>query len=208
MTFDIRDAAESDAAFIARNILAGMGHDVYSEDALDAEADFGSRPITLREAVEAFIPLCAAPDTLYSHRRTRISMVDGVPTGSLTAYPGGGYLQMRDRTWGEWGRILGVQPSVSQEPECFPGEYYLDTLAVSPEWRSLRFEYAGTVGKTGHLLMLDAMERARKEGFEAATLIVDSDKPRLGEYYSGIGFRPCGRMSFFGHPYTRMKVLL
>ena len=207
-TFDIRDAAPTDAPFIARNILAGMGHDVFSDAALEQEMDFGQRAVTLREAVAAFVPLCAAPDTLYSYRRTRISTVDGVPTGSLTAYPGSEYLQLKERTCGEWGRTLGVQPSVSQEPECLPGEFYLDTLAVSPEWRGLRFEYGGMTGRTGHLLMLDALEKARREGLGAVTLIVDSDKPRLAEYYSGTGFRPYGRMSFFGHPYTRMKAVL
>ena len=206
--FDIRNAGPSDAAFIARNIVAAMGYDVFSPGSLEAVMDFDGRELTLREAMEAFIPICLRDDTLYYWGRTRISTVDGIPTGSLTAYPGADYLTMRDRTWGDWGRSLGVDATVSQEPECFPGEYYLDTLAVLPSWRGQVFEHCGVSDRTGHLLMLDAFRQGRGLGLKQASLIVDIDHPRVEEYYSGVGFRPAGQMMFFGHPYMRMRAAL
>lgn len=208
MIFEIRDARPSDAAFIARNILAGMGYDVFSDKGLEEKMDFDQREISLAEAIDAFIPICGAPDTLYSYTRTRISTVDGIPTGSLTAYPGDEYLALREFTWGEWGRSLGVETAVSSEPECYPGEFYLDTLAALPKWRSQLFANEGVTDKTGHLLMLDALRKGREAGLKCASLIVDSEKPHLGEYYSRIGFRPEAQMLFFGHLYTRMRVQL
>ncbi len=228
MTFELRDAVPSDAAFIARNILAGMGYDVFTPEALEEKMDFEQREVLLKEAIEAFIPLCGASDTLYSYKRTRIASVDGISAGSLTAYPGDEYLTLRERTWGEWGRSLGLENVVSSEMggsnevspvseasseitselECFPGEFYLDTLAVLPEWRSQRFTIDGVTDKIGHLLMLDALRLGREAGQGKASLIVDSEKPGLAAYYSRVGFRPEEEMLFFGHPYTRMRCAL
>ncbi len=198
MNFEIRDAAPSDAAFIARNILAGMGYDVFSRE--------GSEEC--KKSLEALIPLCEATNTLYSYKRTRISTVNGVPTGSLTSYRGEEYLPLREYTWGEWGKRVGETIDLCSEPECFAEEFYLDTLAVLPEWRGQRFESLGVKDKTGHLLIFDALELAKTEGFKKASLIADSEKPKLIRYYSDAGFRAYEEMDFFGHPYTRMRVEL
>lgn len=90
------------------------------------------------------------------------------------------------------------------EPECRPGEFYLDSMAVLPEFRRMAFEYAGATDRIGHLLMLDGIEEGRRKGFPRISLIVDKSKPRLFTYYSALGFRPDGEILFFGHLYDRM----
>ena len=90
------------------------------------------------------------------------------------------------------------------EPECLPGEFYLDSMAVLPEFRRMTFEYAGSTDRIGHLLMLDGIEEGRRKGFPRISLIVDKAKPRLFAYYSALGFRPDGEILFFGHLYDRM----
>ncbi len=206
MAFEIRDAAAGDAAFIARNILAGMGYEVFSEDAARGSLELGSGSFPTSAVIDAFSVVCARPDTLYSWTRTRVACVDGVPAGSLTAYPGDDYLPLRDFTWTLVGQLLGMDTPVSDEPECFPGEFYLDSLAIAPEWRGRTFEYCGSTGKTGHLLMLDGIRIGREKGMDTTSLIVDAAKPGLEAYYSRLGFRPSGRMLFFGEPYIRMRL--
>ena len=80
--------------------------------------------------------------------------------------------------------------------EAQAGEFYLDSMALLPEYRGLGL---------GKMLMEDAVQKAAELGFEYASLIVDKSKPGLVEHYSKIGFVKDGSMEFFGHDYFRMK---
>ena len=234
--FTIRDAQPSDGEFIARNVLAAMGYEVFSDAGTDPKIEIGPASMNIDEAVVAFGEVCARPDALYSYTRTRVACVDGRPVGSLTAYSGDDYLPLRDLTWGLLNSIFDgsalpekglprVVPETDsaadastesidneyasgafplQEPECLPGEFYLDSMAILPEFRGKAYEYAGSTDRIGHLLMLDGIEQGRRKGFPRISLIVDKSKPRLKSYYSALGFRPDGEILFFGHLYDRM----
>lgn len=254
--FAIRDAQPSDGEFIARNVLAAMGYDVFSCAGADPKIEIGSASLNVNEAVVVFGEVCARPDTLYSYTRTRIACVGGSPVGSLTAYSGDDYLPLRNLTWGLLNSIFegsaqpvddplrvesgsdsaggsawssdsvarssetaeglraqdndvrsseaGSSGALSMEPECLSGEFYLDSMAILPEFRRMTFEYAGSTDRIGHLLMLDGIEEGRRKGFSRISLIVDKLKPRLKVYYSALGFRPDGEILFFGHLYDRM----
>ena len=235
--FAIRDAKPSDGEFIARNVLAAMGYEVFSGAEADPKIEIGSASLNIHEAVVAFGEVCARPDTLYSYTRTRVACVDGKAVGSLTAYSGDDYLPLRDLTWGLLNSIFDdsalpvedsprVVPETDPaaidasaesadneyasgtsplpEPECLPGEFYLDSMAILPEFRGKAYEYAGSTDRIGHILMLDGIEEGRRKGFPRISLIVDKAKPRLKTYYSALGFRPDGEILFFGHLYDRM----
>ena len=221
MEFTIRDAKPSDGEFIARNVLAAMGYEVFNDGDADSVIEFGSTSLNVQDAVKIVGEVCARPDTLYSYTRTRVACVDGKAVGSLTAYSGDDYLPLRDLTWGLLNSFFAsnyddasgegtandegaesVMPSA--EPECRPGEFYLDSMAILPEYRRMTFEYAGSTDRIGHLLMLDGIEEGRRKGFTRISLIVDKIKPRLKSYYSALGFRPDGEILFFGHLYDRM----
>lgn len=140
--------------------------------------------------------MCGREDTLYSWKRSRIVEVNGQPAGCLISYPGAEYETIREQTW----RMLDVyDPNSAErfEPETFPGEYYLDSLAVLPEYRGMGLS---------KVLLLDGAEKARRLGISTITLIAESDHHRLLEHYHNIGFVPIGEMDFFGHRYTRMKL--
>lgn len=79
--------------------------------------------------------------------------------------------------------------------ETFPGEYYLDSLAVLPEFRGQGI---------GRALLLDGVAKGRQAGFERVTLIVDVDKPKNITLYESLGFVRDETISFFGHQYYRM----
>lgn len=210
-TFSIRDAKPSDSEFIARNVLAAMGYEVFTDAAADSRIEVGSASLNIQDAIKAFGEVCARPDTLYSYTRTRVACVGGKAVGTLTAYSGDDYQPLRDLTWGLLNSVFAESGSDDSsvasgfaEPECRPGEFYLDSMAILPEYRRMTFEYAGSTDRIGHLLMLDGIEQGRWKGFPRISLIVDKAKPRLFAYYSALGFRPDGEILFFGHLYDRM----
>lgn len=200
--FLIRDAVSSDSTLIAGSILAGVGYDVFSGSA--EEIEIGGRNLGVSEAVGIFSEVCLREDTLYSWMRTRVACVGGKPVGTLTAYSSDDYPSLRALTWG----LLGAGESSEVESECRPGEFYLDTLAVLPEYRGMTFANGGSTGRIGRLLLLDGIEEGRGKGFRRVSLIVDKSRPRLRAYYSGLGFRPDGDVLFFGHLYDRLVIEL
>ena len=265
MSFIIRDAQSSDAEFIARTVLSGVGYSAFDEDAQNQEIDLSVATVPMSAAVEAFAAICRREDTLYSYTRTRIACVDGRSAGALISYPGEDNAALRTFTWNLLNgashrsaplpgdvsprpprslRSLdapGEQTAVAElvevpgsavvepvetpaepspkvistssmtantfskvEPECEAGEYYLDSLAVHPDFRGHLFDYEGVQEKLGHILLLDGIRLGQALGYTRTSLIVDVDRPRLKHYYSQLGFRPVRDILFFGHHYTRM----
>ena len=60
-----------------------------------------------------------------------------------------------------------------------PGEYYLDTLAVLPEYRRRGI---------GRALLEDGIKRGIAAGYDLITLVVDSNMPDLIRLYESVGF--------------------
>lgn len=172
----IRPATSKDASFIARNILDAMG--------------VGKIEGMLRELTR----ICRMEDTLYSWKRTYIVQVDGTSAGSLTSYDGALYKELKDRTFSIISAKTGEDYSGVGE-ETRPGEYYLDSLAIIPEYRSHHL---------GSLLIDNALHIAQGLGFTLASLIAEKDKVWLQHYYESLGFYVDGELLFFGHQYVRM----
>lgn len=189
---EIRDGRKEDGAFIAANIFASVGYEMFPPK--DTHV-LGMMPLMSE--------ICSRTDTLYAYDRTRVACVGGRPVGSLTAYPSDGYLTLRNFTWGMFGDRV-ISPDIVGDVECQPGEFYLDSMAVLPEFRHKEFEYKGRVDRIGHLLMLDGIEKGWEKGFKLFSLIVEKEKPRLKAYYASLGFIPDGEITFFGEPYVRM----
>lgn len=175
MTIEIRDARPEDAGIVAWVVLTALDMDESQKERLTET--------------------CAEADTLYSWENTRLAFVDGKPAGGLIAYPGEKYARLRAKTWP---RCWDISPETlaATAIETQAGEFYLDSMALLPEYRGLGL---------GKMLMEDAVQKAAELGFEYASLIVDKSKPGLVEHYSKIGFVKDGSMEFFGHDYFRMK---
>jgi len=140
------------------------------------------------------IEICRMDDTLYSYVNTRIAEMDGDRVGALVAYDGAHYAKMRAKTFGLVKQTLGIDLS-HNALETGPGEFYLDSMAILPEYRGFGI---------GQKLMLDRMEWAKRNGFDAVTLLVDKDKPRLQDYYEELGFMFVEDMFVFGDLFNKM----
>lgn len=91
-----------------------------------------------------------------------------------------------------------TDPSIIEntEKEAHEGEFYLDSMAILPEYRKLG------IGKS---LIEYAFQKGKDSGCLYSSLLVDINKPRLKAYYETIGFKEFGRMKFFGHEYYRLR---
>lgn len=176
MDIEIKNASESDANVVAWIVMAAL--DIYDD------------------VPEKILNVCNDKNTLYSWENTRIVYVDGKIAGGLISYPGAKYQTFRDNTWTRcWDESEEYLDSIPQE--CSTEEYYLDSMALLPEFRG---------NGLGRALILDAVEKARELGYTNITLLANKHKDGLVNYYKKIGFEIYGSMIYFEHDYWKMRI--
>ncbi len=188
---EIRKATIEDSAAIARDVMAAMDFDMFG-DGLSPE---------LAVMLEGMTEICAREDTLYGWKNTLVAVADEsdgasapVVAGSLTSYDGARYLEMRELTFALAREKFGWQPPMMDD-ETGPGEWYLDSLAVLPQFR----------GRGIPKMLMDRMfDEALSCGIGQVSLIALASADRLVAYYGSLGFRPDRHLSCFGHDYLRM----
>lgn len=188
---ELRKGRASDAPFIADDVLAAMGYDIFNPE-LPADAGTSFGPISAVR--EALIKVCSKEDTLYSWKNTTIATFCGKTAGAIVSYDGGSYKETAERTFALMAKLLNTE---KPEPgsETGAGEYYLDSLVVHPEFRGHNI---------GSILMRNALDEAEALGYEKVTLLVDEKKPHLHKLYKKLGFEFGDVVLFFGEPYIRM----
>ena len=184
----IRDAHEDDAEFLAQVILAAahlsdMGADTANSTATDTPNGNG-----------ALTAICRRTDTLYSWRNARIACACGKRAGAMVSYPGDIYVDARSITFPLLPGLTQAQIDAT-DIETLPGEWYLDSLAVLPEFRR-----AGL----GKMLVMDAIERGRNAGYAQFTLLAEKSSTHLVEYYTRLGFTIESEKLYLGNAYWRM----
>ena len=179
----IRDALPADAPFLAQCIMAGMHfHDF--ETPVPEQEDIYNRLIVCERRT----------DMLYSYVHTRVAEMDGHAAGSLLSYPGEIYRDLRHRTFTElWPDMATLDETSEQETD--PGEYYLDSLAVLPEFRRRGI---------GRMLLEDGIRKGAALGYEQIALVADGDMPHLIRLYESIGFHLADHRHAFGVDFQRM----
>ena len=190
---EIRRAYPEDAPFIAESVLAAMGYEKGSSISLAAKENY-SESKSYEEVKRALEEIAARPDTLYSYRHSRIATYGGEVAGVIVGYDGAAYREMAEQTFGLIAGKLGTAPFNPGEETC-GGEYYLDSLHVSPDFRG---------HSIGTVLMRNELDIAEALGFRIVSLIVDKEKPWLHRLYARLGFEEAGETVFFGEKYLRM----
>lgn len=174
-----RNATIDDALFIAKGFHMAM---LYDDTSYEQISNF-TRNICVRE------------DVLYSWRNTVIAEINGKPAGMLTAYDGRYYHDMRIKTMSLVKQHLGVE-FPGMEDEAAAGEYYLDSLAVMPEYRGRGI---------GRKLLEQGIENCKELNLDV-TLAVDPINDRAKKLYQSLGFKPSGTLFIFGHDYEKMII--
>ena len=183
----ISPATPSDASFIALVVVEALGDVVMGRTGDSFTPEELLRLQLLEKAI-------LEDDTLYSYRNTIIAKdSEGSPLGAIVSYVGKDYQAMRQRTFSMLQEIIHFD-TATMDDETGPGEYYLDSLSVSPQAR----------GKgIGSRLLLAAVSRAGELGLPA-TLACDPSNERARTLYESLGFRHDGELFIFGHQYLRM----
>jgi ribosomal protein S18 acetylase RimI-like enzyme len=199
---DITPAEPEDAPFVAWTVLTALDIDPEGRDDITR--------------------CCSDPRSMYSWRHALIARAGGRPVGCIISYDGADYVAMREYTWSRYWSGFSLEEIRRVALETYPGEYYLDSLAILPEYRGRRVEevYVHTGSgaadvsheapqyrghRIGEALIREAMAQASHRGYSDYALIADIAKPNLQAYYKSIGFTEQEEILFFNHRYKRMK---
>lgn len=175
----IKNASIEDVPLVARCTMAAVG--LY---------DFSYLVPQNQELYHKLVEICSRTDTLYSYSNARIVLIGETSVGCLISYPGEGYAAARELTFS----LSGFDASAT-DYETGPGEYYLDSMAILPQFRG---------NGIGRVLLMDGINKAVALGYRRVALIVEKDHPHLHDYYASIGFKDECELDAFGDRYIKM----
>lgn len=182
MDYIIRDGRKEEARELARLInLAGQGpqsagldYTVWSRSAKEGQDPYevGSRRV-------------ASETDSYSYNNIRIIEAEGKPAALAMSF-----VVVR-KTQAEMDEIDDLFKVFSVLAQQAIGSYYLDSLAVSPEYRGYGF---------GRTLLEDTIEIAAKEHHKQISLLVFEKNQAAVSLYKKLGFREQSKLIAPVHP--------
>lgn len=174
----ITNARKDDVPFIARAIMDAVGEEICKSLAGDGHS--------LADVERLFTELAARDDSQYSYVNTLAAVdEDGKTLGVCVGYDGAKLDELRKPFFAYVREMLGKDLG-DVEDETDGSEFYLDTLAVLPEYRGRGIASA---------LLKASIEKARKMG-KPAGLLVDKDNTHARRLYESIGFEQIGERPF------------
>lgn len=177
LRMQFREATANDAYFIAEGFHTAMHFQRSPEEIAVFAEKISSRD-----------------DVLYCARNTIICEYNGEMAGMLTAYDGSGYRAMKERTMQLLKEHFGIEYP-RMEDEAAAGEYYLDSLAVWPQYRGIGM---------GRALLERGIAEGLRRGLKV-TLAVDPKNRKAQSLYASLGFERDGEMFIFGGTYWKMS---
>ncbi len=184
----IINAEKKHADLIADTIMSAIGMD-HCDEIAGQDSTGDNLKALFREMAER-------DDTQYSYRNTLVAIDDnGKPMGAIVSYDGGQLARLRSPF------IARLQEETELDPnnildETEPGEYYLDSLAVLPEYRGR---------EVGRKLIAAAIEQGRSLDLTPG-LLVAKDNPSARALYEHLGFRKIGDRPFMGIVMDHMQL--
>ena len=175
----IRKASIADTPFVARCVLEAISFRNINDEILERQTAFSRRE-----------------DVLYSWCHALIAETEGKTVGCLIAYDGRRYRWLRSVTFPIIKEMCGADFSGPRD-ETGPGEYYLDSLYVVPEYRNCGI---------GSKLMLNGIADARALRIPRVGLLVSTENPTAHKLYSRLGFTEKERFIAFNEPFIKMTM--
>lgn len=166
----IRRAVAADAPLVGKAVLMALHYD--EENPL----------------FEAFVELAGREVSQYSYRNALVGEVNGVAAGAVVGYDGALLQRLRKPLLDMIAERIGEVPFI--EDETAAGEFYVDSLAILPQFRGLG---------VGRCLLAAMRDNAFAAGFSHVGLLVDVENPRAEALYSSLGFKRVNETTFLGH---------
>lgn len=178
---NIRIATPADAPFIGEAITLAIGEELTRNLAGDSH--------TPEDVRNLFADLARRDDSQYSYLNTLVATEsDGTVAGLIVSYDGADLRRLRRSFFTEAETAIGLKIEGEPNDETGPEEYYIDTLAVFPDFRGRGIACQ---------LIEAAAERAKSIG-KPTGLLVDKTNHRARGLYDRLGFRQVGERPFAG----------
>ena len=149
-------------------------------EAMNAECcqNFAGPKHTLIDFHRMMTRLVEMEDSQYSYRNTLAAFTsNGILVGACVGYDGADLHRLRRRF-------------------CEEGEFYIDSLAVSRNFRGKGFATE---------LLKAAIERAKELRLPAVGLLVDKGNPKAEALYTRLGFEYVNDATWGGHPMKHLQ---
>lgn len=187
----IQAATKSQSRPIARLIMQAMNYDCCQY--------FAGPHHTLADFECMMTQLVEEEDSQYSYRNTLIATENGTDVlGIIVSYDGKDLHRLR-RAFIRAAMKHFNQDFSDMDDETSEGELYLDSLAVSADYRHRGIATA---------LLQAAIERGRALNLPAVGLLVDQGNPSAERLYTAIGFRFVNNSHWGGHPMRHLQYSL
>lgn len=171
----IRKATKDDASLIAKVVAMAIGE----ETAIFYGGD---------NYINVFEEIALLENSQYSYRNAFVAEVDGELAGAVIGYDGAELHNLRKTTLDVIFKHIGKELQIADETDA--SEFYLDSLAVLPEYRG---------GGLGAKMILAMKERASKDYNKPLGLLVDFENPDAERLYKSLGFERMEVKDFLGH---------
>lgn len=189
MKLDIKPATPDNASHIASLIMEAMNTDCCQNLA-------GPRH-NLADFHRVISRLVQMEDSQYSYKNTLVGMTSsGILAGIVVAYDGAKLKQLRKRFINEALVEFGIDYS-GMDAETGEGEFYVDSLAVSSNFRGKKFATR---------LLEAVIERAKDLGHTKVGLLVDKGNPRAENLYAKLGFEYVDDTVWGGHAMKHLQL--
>ncbi len=184
----IRQAIKTDAKAIAQLTVAAM-----PELAMQFCASSN-----IEEAYQLFERFIRLEGNQYSYRNALVYMADDEVAGAVSGYDGAQIQHLREPFFSYLQE--NYHPNgFAMEYESEAGEYYLDTVSVSP------MHQGKGIGKG---LIRAVLQHAKALGHDKAGLLVDEENPNAKRLYENLGFEPAGHKLLLGKMHHHLTLKL
>lgn len=188
MKINITAAMPDQASHIASLIMEAMNHECCQ--------NFAGPQHTLADFHRMMTRLVEMEDSQYSYRNTLVAMTnDGILVGICVAYDGAKLHQLRRRFIEAAEEAFGINYA-GMTDETEGGEFYVDSLAVSKDYRGH--------GIASELLKA-TITRGHELGIPVTGLLVDKGNPQAESLYSRLGFHYVNDTTWGGHPMKHLQ---